>query len=1240
MRLSDFAIRNPVKITVGVILLCMYGLLALFHVPVQLTPEVSRPVINIETLWPFATPDEIETEIVEKQEEELKGIKGMTEFKSECQDGRGRIDMEFALGTNMQETLVEVISALQQVRDYPPDAGSPRVQTVNVDDSPIAWFSLLPSPPAWAEAERLLADHPGNQALREALQPARRGDEAHLATLHGLRHKHPELKLLLDYRQDPTDLRNFAMNVLESAYERVDGVANSEVMGGRVQRLEVVIRPADLAKRRLSITDLRDKLAEANQDTSGGQIDQGKSKHKIITKGKFTSVEQVENVQIAVRDGAPVFVKDVGSVRLGYARPEGFVRHLGMPALSMNVQKEPDANVLEVMDRVKQRTEELNNGVLKSMGLRLEQTFDQTTYITSARDLVESNIYLGGALAILVLLFFLRDWRSTLVIALSIPISVVGTFLVVRMLGRSVNVISLAGMAFAVGMVVDNAIVVLENIYTRYQRGESPRTAASRGTSEVWGAVLASTLTTLAVFIPVVFVEEQAGQLFKDIAIAISAAVGLSLVVSLTVVPTAAARLLKERRPAEDEVQSGAKRRGEKKFLWFAFGIGQKQPASGGDVASTNGECSYHLEGNASLLPAAAVDAPRDPWFTRVVTRMTEALQAGRISTRVRIVLCVVFFVGLLGVLPATQHHLPPWPYLVPIPRPMWLLAAMLVAAAFVPLALRAPRLAFAAAIMVLAVGLSFRLLPGTEYLPQGNRNLIVARLQPPPGYNQTKLTALAEQVESRLRKYWEAVGDEAATAQLDGPAIDSIFIGSRGDGLFVGARSADPLRAHELVDVLRKATSGFPGVTTSVGQSSLFERGLSGGRTIDIEISGDDTQKLIRLGGFVRSEVERIYPADATKTSIRTEPSLEQSSPELHVRIDRVKAAQRGVNATDLGYTLSALVDGAFSGDYWHEGDKINLVIAAPPEMSLRVDALEQFPIMAPASGEIVPLAAVAEVSHTGAADRIVRIDRQRAVTIQVRPGDAIALEEATQRINDEIIAPLRASGELEGGRYNVNLGGTADELRQMLAALGGGLLLAVIITYLLVSGLYESFIFPLVIMVAVPMGAVGGIIGLQVLNLFALQKLDTLTMLGFVILIGTTVNNAILIVDQALINIRDYGMDHRTAVTDSTRGRVRPILMTTLTTVLGMLPLVLFPGAGSELYRGLGAVILGGLIFSTIFVIVLVPMLFSLVYEGLAVIRRRFSPAGTLAQLPAEEPIIEPIAPEWETEEVGGTR
>jgi HAE1 family hydrophobic/amphiphilic exporter-1 len=423
-----------------------------------------------------------------------------------------------------------------------------------------------------------------------------------------------------------------------------------------------------------------------------------------------------------------------------------------------------------------------------------------------------------------------------------------------------------------------------------------------------------------------------------------------------------------------------------------------------------------------------------------------------------------------------------------------------------------------------------------------------------------------------------------------------------------MGVRSADPLRAGELVPLLRGVSKDIPGIVLVAKQSSLFEQGLTAGRTIDIEIVGPDLKKLVALGGRVMGIVngDQDTPPLIPDAQTRPVPSLDLSSPEVHIIPKWEQAADLGVNAADLGYTVDALVDGAYATDYYEEGDKIDLTLIGKEQFAARTQDLQSLAIATP-TGQLVPLTAVADIQLTSGPEQVNRRERQRAITIEVTPPAAMALEEAMLLIQAEIVQPLEDSGELDG-LTRINLSGTADKLQQTWKSLQFNIFLALIITYLLMAALFESWLYPLVIILTVPLGAVGGLAGLSLLNLFILQPLDVLTMLGFVILIGTVVNNPILIVHQALNHIREEGMPYTEAIAESVRGRIRPIFMTTTTTVLGLMPLVLFPGAGSELYRGLGSVVLGGLIASTVFTLILVPTLFSLALQGRDALARLF--------------------------------
>ncbi|MAT68028.1 MAG: acriflavin resistance protein [Planctomycetaceae bacterium] len=1167
-------VRNPVKVAVGVLLVALFGFVALLEMPLQLTPEVQTPTITVTTRWPGASPQEIEREIVIEQEEWLKAVEGATKLTAECTDSQGTIIIEFRVGTDMSEALLKVNSQLQQVREYPEDADQPVIVTANSSSQPIAWFILSASPPAAEQIDAFQEKYP---ELAEQLAPVRRATNIGLAMLR-LRNLAEEdarfNELLPPPDLDVTKLRRFAEDEIEARFERVDGISQSNVIGGLEDEMQVVVDPEKLAARQITLDTVRRVLQNQNRDTSAGDFWEGKRRWVVRALGEFRSVDQVEQQLLAVRDGAPVFIRDVAEVRLGYKKPTGLVRRFGEGAIAVNCIRETGANVIDAMAGLRTMCDQINNDVLAPRGLRLTQVYDETEYIESSVSLVQQNIFFGGALTMAVLMAFLHlgartllaipliiglgtaaayispmyfvaclaviigagFWfaRGSLVAGLAIPTSIIGTFLILGILGRSLNVISLAGLAFAVGMLVDNAVVVLENIFRRYDLGESPATAAVKGTQEVFGAVIASTLTTIAVFLPVVFVKEQAGQLFRDIALAIAAAVALSLVVSVTVIPAASSRLLRGTRRSKS---SGEENNG--------------QPATAGAAKARAGRLAGLMERTGSR-------------FVNHIVSVNDWLQRGLVR-----------------------------------------------------------RLAIVCVLVGASLGLSWLLWPQVEYLPNGNRNLVIGFLLPPPGYNTDQLVDVGERVEEGLRPYWDVDPDSPEAAEMEGPILADFFFVARGRSVFTGLRAYDPMRAGELVNIVRNVGMQLPGTIAMAKQTSLFEDGLTAGRSIDIEITGPEIETLVGIGGQIMGQLVQEIPG----VQPFPKPSLDLSNPEVHVTPRLVQAAEMQMNSSDIGFAVNALVDGAYVSDYYLDGKKIDLTVMGETKYADQTHLIGAAPLATPL-GNLVPINALADVSLASGPEQINRRERVRAITISASPPPEVPLENAMQTIQNKIVGPLREAGQLPPG-YRITLAGTADKLSETWQALRGNVLLALTITYLLMAALFESWLYPFVIILTVPMGAVGGILGLRLLNLWMLQPLDVLTMLGFVVLIGTVVNNPILIVHQALNHIREDGMTPREAVLESVRTRIRPIFMTTATTVLGLLPLVLFPGAGSELYRGLGSVVLGGLLASTVFTLVLAPTMFTLMLDAKASVaglwRRSEEPAAAPAPQPvAKEPEV----------------
>src|SRR5262245_30235719 len=808
MNLIHGFVQNPVKVTVGVILVVMFGIIGLFRMPMQLTPEVEVPTLTIETRWPGASPQEVEREIVQEQEEQLKSVEGVRKMSSESMDSMGRVTLEFPVGTDMREAMLKVNTKLAQVPEYPEDADEPVINTANVADRPIAWFILSQRVPPKADVEKFATRY---SDLKPALDLAyaAKSEGLKMNRLRALAAKDPRVTQLLPPEQDVTKLRKFTEDYIEAALERVEGVSNANVFGGREEELQVIIDPERLAARGLTISDVRQALRGQNEDTSGGDYWEGKRRYIVRTLGQFRSPEQVENAILSRKDGLPVYVRDIGTVELSYKKPSGFVRRFGSNCIAVNAQRGVGENIIDVQNGLTKAIAGLNANLLYPRGLELIQVYDETDYIHSAVGLVRDNLFWGSIFTFLTLLVFLRSGRSTVIIFMHILISTIGAFLIMALLGRSLNVPALGGLAFAVGMLVDNAIVMLENIYRRHQAGESPEEASVNGASEVWGALLNATLANLAVFIPVLFIREEAGQLFRDIAIAISAAVALSMLVAVAVVPTAAMRILK-RVPRRHEQNGDA-----------------HSPAHHSSLIST------------ILAPINAILALCDSiagWMVDLLLGANKSLQQGVM-----------------------------------------------------------PRLTF---ILVIALGscvATWLFLPKVEYLPSGNQNLVIAILLPPPGYNLDQLLSMGNTVEEGLRPYWDLDPNDPKVKQLDGPPIEDFFFVARNRMVFVGVRSAHATRAGDLVKVIQRLGDRLPGTFLVAKQTSLFEQGLTAGRTVDVEIMGPDINKLVGFGGQIFGMIkgrppnpndpsDKGMPGLIPEAQVFPSPSLDLSNPEVWI--------------------------------------------------------------------------------------------------------------------------------------------------------------------------------------------------------------------------------------------------------------------------------------------------------------------------------------------------------------------
>lgn len=1021
MDIVQYSLKKPVTVAVGVILVVTFGLIGLKSLPVQLTPDVEIPQITVQTTWGGATPFEIEKEVIEKQEEVLKGLQGLTKMESSSYNSFGEITLSFELETVVEDALLRVSNKLNEVADYPENVNEPIIESAGANNSPVVWMVFL----------------------------ARENND----------------KPVIQYM-------TYIEENIRQHFERIKGVGSLFIAGGTDDELHITLDMEKMAQNKISINQLSNVVKLANTTTSAGVLGIGRKNYRIRTLGQFQKPEDALDV-VVYDDGLKrVYLRDIAKVTRGYEKEAAAVLYDGKQIIVVGVRKETGANVLDMSDAVENEVNRLNAGILAEKGLKIEFVYDQRNYINTAINLVKKNVLIGGSLAIVVLLVFLRSLRTTFATAVVIPISVVGTFIFLWLGGRNLNVVSLAGISFAVGMLVDNSIVVLENIDRHRKLGKTAYLAALEGAKEVWGAIFASTATTVAVFLPVIFMQEEAGQLFRDIAIAITFSILLSFLVSVTVIPSLVHQLYK-RSMVKDQ------NRFQKSYIG---------PLLASGLMAISNFCLKNV-------------------FTRLLT--------------------VVVFTA----------------------------ASILVITALRP--------------------------PG-EYLPQGNRNLVLNILVPPPGYSVEKFKDIGQGIYTASKPYFEEDNKDGF------PQLKQMFFVGADRFTLAGVTSVHETRAGELIPLFSRILNSIPGVFGVSLQTGIFETGLGQGRTVEVNISGEDIESIagaaMILFGSINGRIEG--------AQVRPVPSLETSYPEILVIPNKAKLAANGLSEKDLGTYVDILMDGRRIDDYSPEGvKKIDLVLKGrdsefdSPENILQATIVNSF-------GNLIKVGDVADLKYSQSMPQINHLERKRTITLQVTPPADLPLQSTIDIVQNEIIDGLSAAGKLQD--VSISIGGNADKLVQTGEALKWNLLLALLITYLLLSALFENFLYPLIILFTVPLAAAGGFVGLALVNIAVTrQGFDVLAMLGFIILIGTVVNNAILIVHQSLNNVRYYGLEGLEAVSDAVKTRIRPIFMSATTSVLAMSPLVVATGSGSELYRGLGSILLGGLAVSTLFTLFVIPAL-----------------------------------------------
>ena len=1052
MKLVELATERRVTLVMFTAAIILFGFVSLSRLKVNLLPDLSYPTLTVRTELTGAAPLEIESLISKPIEEATGIIKNVRQVRSVSRSGQSDVILEFIWGTDMDLAGVEVREKLDII-ELPLEASRPLLLRFDPSNEPIMRLALL------------------DESAEAALGAEEEG------TLKSL--------------------RRFAEDRLKNELEAVEGVAATKVSGGLEDEIQILVDQAKLAQLDLTIETVAGRLRAENVNLSGGRLEQGSQRFLVRTVNEFQSVSEFADTIVTSFDGSPVYLKDIASVSRGYKEREAITRVNGRESVELAVYKEGDGNTVLVANDVSKRLEAIKETLPVKMTLRT--VYDQSTFISSAISQVVSAAVLGGLLAILVLYMFLRDARATIVIAVAIPVSVIGTFVAMYAADVTLNIMSLGGIALAIGLLVDNSIVVLENIVRKKEQGLTVLAAARSGTGEVATAITAATLTTVAVFFPMVFVDGIAGQLFRDQALTVTFALAFSLLVALTLIPMLASLAAGPRyKDSVDDSEPNAFTR---------------------RLASLLGMMLILLGGLAKILY----------WLLWIP---------------------VTAFQRFFGVV---QRGYPPLLHWSLQHHATVLIAALIIFTATMSLV---PRL-------------------GTELIPQLSQGEFILNIRLAPG------TPLRETDRAIERA-------QVAAAQIDGVQITYSVAGSgnRLDanpvdvGEHTGTLSVN-LGAHSSRDTEDKAIAQMrshlrrqAGVQYEFSRPALF----SFSTPLEIEVLGYELADIESVNAKILAAMESSDRFTDIKSTVET------GNPEIQIIFDHARAAKLGLMVRDIADRIVDSVRGEVATRYTWRDKKIDVLVRSVDPQQASLQEIRDL-IVNPASERPIPLHALAEIRMASGPAEIRRLDQERAAVISanVAYGDLGAAVEEAERILSTIPFPNGVSGAVSGQN---------EEMEQSFRSLQFTLGMAIFLVYMVMASQFESLIHPFVILFTIPLAMVGAVLALYVTG----TTLNVVALIGIIMLAGIVVNNAIVLVD--LINqLRRAGMAKTQAIQEAAEARLRPILMTTLTTALGLLPMAVGFGDGSEIRAPMAITVIGGLAVATLLTLLVIPVVYSLI-------------------------------------------
>ncbi|GAB4297868.1 MAG: efflux RND transporter permease subunit [Myxococcota bacterium] len=1008
---SSFAVNRPITTIMLFISLVLLGVVSLNRLAIDLLPEVEFPAISIFTTYGGVGPEEIETLITRPVEQAVSTIQGLDRIDSFSAEGRSRVSLRFAWGVSLDGALNDVRAAIERIRDVlPEDASPPVVFKFDLNSFPIMMLTLSGDMEEWR-------------------------------------------------------LRRLADETIKYRLERVEGVAAVDIRGGIRREIHVELSADKISSFGITTGEIEQALRRDNVNIPGGDVYDRGFKVTVRTLGEFRSVKEIEETIVAIRNGAPVRIKDIGSVTDSYEEPVNAVFVDGEPGIRLGVSKISGANTVEVAEHVKREVERINRDI---PNVKLNVRFDTSKYIRNSISSVTQGIFYGAFLAVFILLLFLRSVKATLIISAAIPIAVIGTFALMFLGKFTLNMISFGGIALGIGLLVDNSIVVLENIQRHLERGALPKPAAIEGAGEVSTAIVASTLTTVCIFVPVIFITGFAGIFFGQLAFVVSFALICSLAVALMLVP-----LLSSLRPADGKSE-------------------------------------------------------RTPKITKALERLSDDIE----SAYERLLRKVIY----------------------------------------------RRKSVYSISVVLLIVSLMLFPLIGVELMPESDQNEVRITAEAPIGTPLEKSSEIALFLDSQVRKLTPERRGSISLVGAPGYWSDagSNWIEIRTDLNEIADRSRS---SEEIAVSLRPYFNDIPDVVVRVRAGEgfwLFQLLRGGGERIMIEVRGYSLDTALKLSKQIADSIKKI--PGVTDVNI----DMKEGNREAVVNIDRDKAAGLGLSVGYIGDVISTFVLGKRVSYYREGGDEFGILVRLRESDRLNESHLEQIPLITP-KGEFITLGNIASIERNRAPVAIRRLNQERIVSVSA----GFSGRDLGSIIGD-IREQLSSITTPEG--FSIHFGGEFEEQQKTFAQLIIGLFLAIALVYMVMASLFESLVQPFLMLFAIPFAFVGVVASLML----TATTFNVYSFLGTIVLMGIVVNNAIVLVDYTNLLRTTYNLELFEAVAQAGRRRLRPILMTTLTTILALLPVAIGIGEGSEMQAPLARVIIGGLLVSTLITLVLIPSLY----------------------------------------------